>query len=99
MSLSAILRREAVHVNFITRFRHLKESQSEAVTKAAQCLNDLVRAEVELENLLGIKRAKNYPPEKVISVGNVKALAEQHAKELRDRLDRIRTNSGYIFSD
>ena len=87
ISVSAILRREAVHVNLIPRFRRLNESQSEAVTKAAQCLNDLVRAEVELENLLGIKRAKNYPPEQVINVENVKALAEQHAKELRDRLD------------
>ena len=87
MSVNAILRREAVHVNLIPRFRRLNVSQSKAVLEAAKILNNLIRAEVELENLLGIKHAKNYPAERVINVGNVKTLAEQHAKEVRDWLN------------
>ena len=87
ISVNSILRREAVHINLIPRFRCLSESQSEAVIEAAKLLNDLVRAEVELENLLGVKHVKNYPDEKDIRVGDVKALAKQHAKEVRDWLD------------
>jgi Zn-dependent peptidase ImmA (M78 family) len=41
---------------------------------------------VELENLLGIKRERNYPPERTILPGDVKAQAEQDAAELRQRL-------------
>src|ERR1019366_1354422 len=47
---------------------------------------DLVKAEVELENLLGVKRVRNYPPERPLLPGDVKAQAEQDATELRQRL-------------
>lgn len=69
ISVNSILRGEAVHINLIPRFRRLSESQSEAVIEAAKLINDLVRAEVELENLLGVKHVNNYPAEKDIRVG------------------------------
>ena len=47
---------------------------------------NLAKAEVELENLLGVKRARNYPPERPILRGDVRAQAEQDATELRQRL-------------
>jgi Zn-dependent peptidase ImmA (M78 family) len=47
---------------------------------------DLAKAEVELENLLGFKRLQNYPPERPILRGDVRAQAEQDALELRQRL-------------
>ena len=85
-STNSILRREAVHLDLVPRFRKLTQSTSDAVEDAARLLNDLVRAEVELENALGIKRTSNYPPERPILPGDVKAQAEQDAQELRDWL-------------
>lgn len=82
-TVDAIMRRTAIHVNLVPRFRRLKDSQSEAVIEAAKLLNNLVRAEVELESILGIKRAAKYPDEKAIDVGDEKILAEQHAQQLR----------------
>ena len=55
-------------------------------TSAVQLLANLAKAEVELENLLGVKRAQNYPPERPILRGDVRAQAEQDATELRHRL-------------
>lgn len=49
-------------------------------------MSDLAKAEVELENLLGVKRVYNYPPERPILRGDVRAQAEQDAIELRQRL-------------
>ncbi len=49
-------------------------------------LNDLVRAEVELENILGIDRPYNYPAEKIILPGDVRKQAEQDAQSLRNWL-------------
>ena len=49
-------------------------------------MSRLARAEVELENLLGIKRVRNYPPERPILRGDVRAQAEHNAIELRERL-------------
>jgi Zn-dependent peptidase ImmA (M78 family) len=85
-SANAILRREAVHLDMVPRFRKLSQSTSDAIEGAAQLLNDLVRAEVELENALGIKRSRNYPPERPLLPGDVRAQAEQDAQELRDWL-------------
>ena len=85
-SANSILRREAVHLDLVPRFRKLTQSTSGAVEDAARLLNDLVRAEVELENALGIRRTSNYPPERPILPGDVKAQAEQDAQELRDWL-------------
>ena len=86
MSANALLRREAVHTDLVPRFRKLRDTGEDQVEEAVQLLNDLVAAEVELENILGIGRKKTYPPEKSISTGNVIQLAEQHAQDLRDWL-------------
>jgi Zn-dependent peptidase ImmA (M78 family) len=85
-SANAILRREAVHLDMVPRFRKLSETSDSAVDRAARLLNDLVRAEVELENALGIKRVRNYPPERPLLPGDVRAQAEQDAQDLRDWL-------------
>jgi Zn-dependent peptidase ImmA (M78 family) len=85
-SVNALLRREAVHTDLIPRFRKLQDAEDNHTMEAARLLNDLVKAEVELENVLGIARRKNYPPERSIDTGDVLELAEQHAQELRDWL-------------
>ncbi len=86
VSVNALLRREAVHTDLVPRFRKLRETEDEYTLEAVQLLNDLAKAEVELENVLGIERRKNYPPERGISGGDVVAQAEKHAQELRDWL-------------
>lgn len=86
VSVNALLRREAVHTDLIPRFRRLQETEDNHSVEAVRLLNDLVKSEVELENVLGIERRKNYPPERGINAGNVVDLAEQHAQELRNRL-------------
>jgi hypothetical protein len=85
-SANAILRREAVHLDMVPRFRKLAESGDVAVEQATRLLNDLVRAEVELENALGVSRTRNYPLERPILPGEIRAQAEQDAQELRDWL-------------
>lgn len=85
-SANAVLRNEALHLDLVPRFRKLTQSTEDAVLEAAILLNDLVRAEVELENSLGIVRQYNYPPERPILPGNVKTQAEQDAQELRNWL-------------
>jgi Zn-dependent peptidase ImmA (M78 family)/DNA-binding XRE family transcriptional regulator len=85
-SVNSLLRREALHVDLEPRFRKHSGSSDVAADAAVQLLSDLARAEVELENLLGVKRARNYPPERPILRGDVRAQAEQNATELRQRL-------------
>jgi Zn-dependent peptidase ImmA (M78 family)/DNA-binding XRE family transcriptional regulator len=85
-SVNALMRREAVHVDLAPRFRKLVGSHDLAAMQATELLTDLARAEVELENLLGIRRIRNYPPERPILAGDVRAQAEQDALELRQRL-------------
>ncbi|ESZ04805.1 transcriptional regulator [Mesorhizobium sp. L48C026A00] len=80
---NALLRKEAVHVELTPRFRKLTENEEPSVAKAADLLAQLVRAEVELEALLGVEYARNLPPERRILVGDVRQQAEQHALELR----------------
>jgi Zn-dependent peptidase ImmA (M78 family)/DNA-binding XRE family transcriptional regulator len=83
-SVNALVRRESVHVDLAPRFRRLGQDQYGEL--AAALLADLAKAEVELENLLGIQRPRNYPPERPILRGDVRAQAEQDAAELRQRL-------------
>lgn len=86
-SVNALLRREAVCVDLFPRFRKLPTvTDGSDEYEAARLLAELSRAEVELENLLGIKRLRNYPPERAIMPGDVRAQAEQDALELRQRL-------------
>jgi Zn-dependent peptidase ImmA (M78 family)/DNA-binding XRE family transcriptional regulator len=85
-SVNALLRQEAVHVDLAPRFRKLVNSSHDAENVAAQMLSNLARAEVELENLLGVKRTRNYPPERPILRGDICTQAEHDAIELRQRL-------------
>ena len=82
-SANAILRREAVHLDLTPRFRRLPRSSEEAREEAARLLSRLVSAEVELENALGVRRVRNYPPEKQILPGDITVQADEDAQELR----------------
>lgn len=85
-SANAILRREAIHLDMVPRFRKLEDSKDDDIERATRLLNSLVRAEVELENALGVSRARNYPPERPLLPGDVRSQAEQDAQELREWL-------------
>jgi len=85
-TINALLRREAVHVDLVPRFRKLPASKEDAAVEAAQLLADLAKAEIELENLLGVQRPRNYPPERPLLRGDVRAQAENDAQELRQWL-------------
>jgi Zn-dependent peptidase ImmA (M78 family)/DNA-binding XRE family transcriptional regulator len=84
-SVNAILRQESVHVDLAPRFRKVVGSD-DAAADAAELMAELAKAEVELENLLGVKRVRNYPPERPLLKGDVRTQAEQDATELRQRL-------------
>jgi Zn-dependent peptidase ImmA (M78 family)/DNA-binding XRE family transcriptional regulator len=84
-SVNALLRRESVHVDLSPRFRKVVGSD-DAAAAAADLMAELAKAEVELEDLLGIKRVRNYPPERPLLPGDVRTQAEQDAAELRQRL-------------
>ena len=85
-SANALLRDEAVHVDLAPRFRKAIHAEDDGINEAVTLLSDLARAEVELENILGIKRSFNYPPERPILPGDVRQQAEQDALELRQKL-------------
>jgi len=85
-SANFLLRREAVLLDLVPRFRKLPQGVGEEVEVASRLLNDLVRAEVELENALGVLRSRNYPPERPVLPGDVRAQAEHDAQDLRDWL-------------
>lgn len=82
-SVNALLRREAVHVELTPKFRKLADHDEPVVNMAAELMAQLVRADVELETLLGIAHVRNLPPERAILAGDVRQQAEQHALELR----------------
>jgi Zn-dependent peptidase ImmA (M78 family) len=98
VSVNALLRREAVHTDLLPRFRKLRETEDNHALEAVQLLNDLVKAEVELENVLGVERRRHYPPERGINQGDVLELAEKHAQELRDWVGLGSGPIGDIFS-
>ncbi len=83
-SANAVLRQEAVHLDLVPQFRKLAGIADELIEVAARLLTDLVSAEVELENVLGIDRYRNYPRQRPILSGDVCIQAEQDAQELRD---------------
>ena len=82
-SVNALLRHESVSIDLVPRFRKLSTVSDHATDSAARLLTDLVQAEVELENTLGISRTRNDPPERPLMPGNVHAQAETNATELR----------------
>lgn len=84
-TVNALLRRESAKVDLRPRFRRTQDGGS-AVEAASALLNDLVRAEIELEDLLGVVRNRSEPPERPILPGNVIAQAEEDAFELRQWL-------------
>ena len=86
VSANSLLRREAVHIDLLPRFRSLPDTGSAGIEQAVRVLNDLVRVEVELENILGIHKPYNYPAEKNILPGDVRKQAEQDAQSLRNWL-------------
>ena len=85
-SVNTLLRRESIHVNLVPHFRRHFKSKDETLVSAAQLLTNLVKAEVELENILGIKHVRNYPPERHLVAGDINLQAESNAIELRHRL-------------
>lgn len=86
VTLNQLLRREAVHVDLVPRFRKAGGKADSAFDIAIATLNDFVTAEVELENLLGVERVSNLPPERPLLPGDVRKQAEIDAHELRQRL-------------
>lgn len=85
VSLNILLRQDGVRVDLRPRFRKAGEVD-EDIEQAVTLLNNLVQAELELESLLGIRRARNDPPERPLLPGNVLVQAEQDAMELRQWL-------------
>lgn len=85
-TINALLRQESVHVDFVPRFRRLPIENDTASNEAVKVLTALVRAEVEMESLLGVKRTRDYPPERPLLPGDVVTQAENNAMELRGRL-------------
>lgn len=83
---NSLLRREAVYVDLVPRFRKLPCVEDGAIQTASRLLANLAKAEVELENLLGIQRTTNYPPERPLMPGSVAIQAQHDALELRQRI-------------
>jgi Zn-dependent peptidase ImmA (M78 family)/transcriptional regulator with XRE-family HTH domain len=85
-SVNALMRAQAIHVDLSPKFRKVVGERDETGRAASQLLADLAKAEVELEDLLGIRRTQNYPPERPLGLGNVALQAEHDAIELRQRM-------------
>lgn len=85
-SANELLRRECVHIDLVPRFRKHGRYIDEKARDAAQLLTTLVRAEVELEDILGVRHVRNYPPERPLRMGDVRVQAETDAMELRQRM-------------
>ena len=85
-SVNALLRRESVYVDLVPRFRKLPACGDGPSARAARLLADLVQAEVELENLLGVTHPRNDPPQRPLLPGDVHAQADHDATELRQKL-------------
>ena len=86
VSANALMRKESVFIDLVPRFRSLPETADSGIEQAARMLNDLVKAEVELENILGVQKKFNYPAEKNILPGDVRRQAEHDAQNLRNWL-------------
>ncbi len=85
-SVNTLMREEAVHVDLVPRFRRQVTSHSDLGEDAANVMSQLAKAQIELENILGIKHNRNYPPERPILPGDVVKQADQDALELRQWL-------------
>ena len=85
-SVNALARPEAAHIDMLPRFRKAAGGNGSAASQAAEVLSSLVRAEVELENVLGVARVRSYPPERPITPGDLRVQAESDAADMRHRL-------------
>jgi Zn-dependent peptidase ImmA (M78 family)/DNA-binding XRE family transcriptional regulator len=86
-SVNALFRQESVHVDLAQKFRKRPGSFENAeIESAARLLTDLVKAETELEDLLGVRRVQNYPQQRPILPGDVRVQAEQDALDIRQWL-------------
>uniref|UniRef100_A0A2A4Z7R1 Transcriptional regulator n=1 Tax=OCS116 cluster bacterium TaxID=2030921 RepID=A0A2A4Z7R1_9PROT len=85
-TVNGLLRDESVHIDLVPRFRRQVNSYVSIGEDAVNVMSQLAKAEIELENLLGVTRLKNYPPERPLLPGNVVRQAEQDANELRQWL-------------
>ena len=85
-SVNALTRPESMHVDLLPRFRKAADGKGSAARQAAEVLENLVKAEVELEELLGADRVRSYPPERSIQPGDVRMQAESDAADMRHRL-------------
>ena len=86
VSVNALFRQEAVHIDLVPRFHKLLDADDKAAGDAVKIISRFAKAEVELENLLGIKRIKNFPAERRILPGDVNQQAETDALEFRSYL-------------
>jgi len=84
--LNELLRREAINVDLLPRFRKMTEPGEGETETAISILNDFVAAEVELESILGVERRSSLPQERPLLPGDVRKQAERDAAELRERL-------------
>ena len=84
-SSSELLRRTAVHVDLVPRFRASLRGKDGPKLGAAKRLNDLAAAEIELENLVHPLTRPPIPPERRLIAGDVREQAEETAMELRMR--------------
>ena len=83
VTANEILRGEAVHVDLVPRFRKYYAAGDTAVEEAVMLINDLLRAEVELEASLGVNLVPDYPRQRPLLPGSLKQQAEDDALELR----------------
>lgn len=97
ISLNQLLRKDAIHVDLVPRFRKLGDAD-QGLSQAIGTLNDFVTAEVELEQILGVERNSNLPPERPLLPGDVRKQAELDAHELRQRLGLGQNPIRDIFS-
>lgn len=86
ISVNGLMREESIHVDLVPRFRRQINSHDDLGAKAASIMSQLAKAEVELEDLLGVKHSRNYPPERPLLPGDVTRQADQDAIELRQWL-------------
>ena len=85
-SVNALARPESMPIDLPLRFWKVNGGGDSAANQAAETLSNLVRAEVGLENVLGVARARSYPPERPITSGDVIAQAASDAADVRHRL-------------
>ena len=85
-TVNALTRPEAMHVDLLPRFRKAADGKGSAACEAVDVLESLVKAEVELEGVLGVARVRSYPPERPLLRGDVRAQAEADAADMRQRL-------------